>query len=190
MTPAEEFHEVAGRFGEVVAAVRDDQWDDPTPVAEWKARDVVGHLIGWFPALVHDLDVTLPAGPSVEEDPAGAWRVFAGGVQALLEDPVAAALVPSNPNFGGVPLAQAVSQFFTNDVFEHTWDLATATGQEPALDPERCASMLTAMEPIDQMLRDSGQFGPRVAVSDDADPQARLMAFLGRDPSWAPPPRT
>ncbi len=190
MSPAEEFREVAGRFGEVVDGVRAEQWDDPTPVAEWRARDVVGHLVGWFPALVHDLDVSLPAGPSAEDDPAAAWQVFAGGVQALLEDPASARLVPTNPNFGGIPLDEATSRFFTADVFSHTWDLATATGQVPALDPERCAGLLAGMEPIDRLLRESGQYGPRVEVADDADPETRLVAFLGRDPSWTPPPRT
>jgi hypothetical protein len=34
------------------------------------------------------------------------------------------------------------------------------------------------------MLRASGQYGPRVAVPDDADPQTKLLGFIGRDPSW------
>jgi len=38
------------------------------------------------------------------------------------------------------------------------------------------------MEPMDQMLRDSGQYGPRVPVGPDADEQTRLIAFLGRQP--------
>jgi hypothetical protein len=71
MTPAEEFRQIGGRFGEIADAVRPDQWDDPSPVAGWNARDVVAHLIEWFPALVQDLDVVLPD-PSVEADPAAA----------------------------------------------------------------------------------------------------------------------
>ncbi|WP_445258616.1 TIGR03086 family metal-binding protein [Nocardioides aurantiacus] len=187
MTPAEEFREIGGRFGEVVDAVRSDQWDDPTPVDGWRTRDVVGHLIEWFPAMVHDLEVRLPPGPAAQSDPAAAWRAFAAGVISLLEDPAAAALVPTNPNFGGVPLDRAIARFFTPDVFHHTWDLATAAGQLPALDPERCESMLASMEPIDQLLRDSGQYGPRVEVPADADAETRLVAFLGRDPFWSPP---
>jgi uncharacterized protein (TIGR03086 family) len=190
MTPAEEFQEIGGHFGEIVDAVRTDQWDDPTPVAGWRARDVVAHLVAWFPALVQDLDVALPVGPSPETDPPAAWRVFAKGVIALLEDPVASSLVPTNPNFGEVPLDQAISRFFTADVFQHTWDLATATGQVPALDRARCESMLAEMEPLDQLLRDSGHFGPRVEVPVDADAETRLVAFLGRDPWWAPPSRS
>jgi hypothetical protein len=46
--------------------------------------------------------------------------------------------------------------------------------------------MLTGMEPIETLMRDSGQFGPRVPVPDDADPQARLLGFIGRDPAWRP----
>jgi hypothetical protein len=42
------------------------------------------------------------------------------------------------------------------------------------------------MAPIDELLRTSGQFGPRVPVPDDASAQDRLIGFIGRDPSWRP----
>jgi len=45
--------------------------------------------------------------------------------------------------------------------------------------------MLAGMEPLDAMLRESGQYGPRVPVPEDADPQTRLIAFIGRDPEWS-----
>ena len=40
------------------------------------------------------------------------------------------------------------------------------------------------MEPIEELLRNSGQYGPRVEVPADADAQTRLIAFIGRDPGW------
>ena len=187
--PAQEFAEVAGRFAEVVAGVRPEQWDAPAPVPGWRARDVVRHLVEWFPALTHDLPVGPARGPDVDDDPVAAWEVFAHSVQALLDDPRTAALVPTNPNFGRVPLDQAVSRFFTADVFMHTWDLARATGQDDRLDPERCAALLAGMEPLDALLRQSGQYGPRVDVPEDADVQARMLGFIGRDPGWEPPSR-
>ena len=64
----------------------------------------------------------------------------------------------------------------------HTWDLARATGQDETLDPERCAVLLDGMQPLDDLLRSSGQYGPRVEVPDDADVQTRMLAFIGRDP--------
>ena len=82
-TPAQEFREIGGRFGDVVAGVRADQWDDPSPVEEWAARDVVRHLVEWFPSfLAAGSDVHLPAGPSVDDDPAGAWDHLQREVQA------------------------------------------------------------------------------------------------------------
>ena len=70
----------------------------------------------------------------------------------------------------------------TPDVLIHTWDLARATGLDETLDPDEVQGMADAMEPMDQMLRDSGHFGPRVPVPDDADEQTKLLAFTGRQP--------
>jgi uncharacterized protein (TIGR03086 family) len=75
-----------------------------------------------------------------------------------------------------------VGRFYTNDVFLHTWDLARATGQDERLDPGKCAQLLDGMLPMDQALRASGHYGPRVDVADDADVQTRLLAFIGRKP--------
>jgi uncharacterized protein (TIGR03086 family) len=79
-------------------------------------------------------------------------------------------------------LEQAIAMIYTNDVFLHRWDLARATGQDETLDADRCAEMFEAMEPMDEMLRQSGQYGPRVVVPDDADVQTKLLAFIGRTP--------
>jgi hypothetical protein len=38
------------------------------------------------------------------------------------------------------------------------------------------------MAPIEELMRSSGQFGPRVPVPGDADVQTRLLGFIGRDP--------
>ena len=67
----------------------------------------------------------------------------------------------------------------------HTWDLSRATGQDDRLDPDFCAQLLGGMEQMEEVLRDSGQFGTRVEVPDDADAQTKLMGFIGRDPFWA-----
>ena len=71
---------------------------------------------------------------------------------------------------------------YTGDVFLHRWDLARATGQDETLDPQRCARLLAGMLPMDDALRRSGHYGPRVLVDDDADAQTQLLAFIGRTP--------
>jgi len=35
-------------------------------------------------------------------------------------------------------------------------------------------------------LHESGQFGTPQPVADDASPQDRLIALIGRDPGWVP----
>ncbi len=187
MKPSEEYRSIAGRFGEVVHGVSADAWDAPAPVEGWTARDVVRHLVEWFPGfLAGGSDVRLPPTGSVDDDPVGAWDGFAASVQDVLDDPATDDRSFSNPHTGDLPLAVAISRFFTADVFMHTWDLARATGQDDTLDPERCRVMVEGMEPIDDLIRSSGQYGPRVPVPDDADPQSRLLGFIGRDPSWQP----
>ena len=183
-TAADEYREIAGRFTALVDAVPDEAtWNRQSPVAEWTARDVVRHLVEWLPGfLAGGTGLTLPEGPGVDDDPVSAWRTMSDGVQALLDDPASAGTTLRNPHIGEVPLPDAVSRFFTADVFMHTWDLARATAQDEALDPERCAELLDGMQPLDDLLRSSGQYGPKVEVPDDADVQTRMLAFIGRDP--------
>lgn len=181
MTPADEYREVAGLFTRRVRECPPDAWDNPAPCEGWVARDVVRHLVEWFPPFLRrGAGIELPLGPSVDTDPLAAWTTMSDGVQALLDDPATAERMLSDRNVGELPVDQAVSRFFTGDVFLHTWDLARATGQDETLDPERCAVMLAGMEPLDKVLRSSGHYGPKVPVPDDADAQTRLLAFIGR----------
>ncbi|MGW5411286.1 TIGR03086 family metal-binding protein [Actinomadura geliboluensis] len=184
--PADRHRQIAGLFTDRVRGTR--SWDAPSPVAGWTARDVVRHLTEWFPAfLASGAGVRLPAGPSVDADPVAAWQVHCDGVQAVLDDPETADRKLTNPHIGTLPLAPAIDRFYTADVFMHTWDLARATGQDDRLDAGFCAELLGGMEGMEEVLRSSGQYGPRVEVPGDADVQTRLLGFIGRDPFWRAP---
>lgn len=172
---------MAGTFTDRVRGASD--WDAPAPPAGWVARDVVRHLVTWFPGFLEGgAGIRLTAGPDVDTDPVAAWQVHCDAVQALLDDPATPGRMLSNPNTGDLPLDEAVDRFYTGDVFLHTWDLSRATGQDETLDADRCGQMLAGMEPMDAAMRGSGHYGPRVEVPDDADVQTRLLAFTGRDP--------
>jgi uncharacterized protein (TIGR03086 family) len=180
---AEEYRRVAAGFTDRVRGVPSGAWDNPAPCEGWVARDVVRHLVEWFPAFLRaGAGVELPKGPSADDDPVAAWTVHSDGVQALLDDPATMERVLRDPHVGEVPLDRAVDQFYTGDVFLHTWDLARATGQDERLDPDKCSHMLEGMLPLDDLLRKSGHYGPRVDVPDSADVQTRLLAFIGRHP--------
>jgi uncharacterized protein (TIGR03086 family) len=183
--PAERHREIAGGFTTRVRAVTD--WDAPSPVAEWATRDVVRHLVEWFPSfLQRGAGITLAHGPDADEDPFAAWTVHGDAVQALLDDPASAGKVLSNPHIGDVPLPEAIDRFYTSDVFMHTWDLARGAGLDDRLDPDECATLVAGMEPMADVLASSGQYGVRVPVPDDADAQTRMLGLIGRDPFWTP----
>ncbi|GAA4254734.1 TIGR03086 family metal-binding protein [Dactylosporangium darangshiense] len=178
---ADDHRTTAARFGELVAGTTD--WSAPAPCEGWTALDVVRHLIEWLPGFLESgAGIELPAGPPVDEDPVGAWQAHAAAVQAVLDDPASAAVPFSNRHTGDMPVPAAIAIFYTSDVFLHTWDLARATGQDEHLDPQRCAAMLEGMRSAEPAMRASGEFGPAVEVPADADPQTRLLAFIGRRP--------
>ncbi|GGK03909.1 hypothetical protein GCM10010123_37340 [Pilimelia anulata] len=181
--PAERHRQVSSGFTDRVRGAR--SWDAPAPVAGWTARDVVRHLTEWFPPfLAAGSGIRLPAGPSVDDDPVAAWLAHTEAVQSVLDDPATAGRLLSNPHIGELPLDSAIDRFYTADVFMHTWDLARATGQDDRLDPDFCAQLLAGMEPMEEIIRSSGQYGPRVPVPANADPQTGLLGFIGRDPEW------
>jgi uncharacterized protein (TIGR03086 family) len=131
--------------------------------------------------------VVISRGVAVDDDPVEAWAGHERAVQALLDDPSTSGRVFAHPRAGQWRLDVAVDRFYTIDVFLHTWDLARATGQDDRLDEDLCAELFTGMEPMEALMRSSGQYGPRVPVPADADAQSRLLGFIGRDPAWRPP---
>jgi uncharacterized protein (TIGR03086 family) len=183
--PARRHRLIADGFAQRVHGTSD--WSAPAPVDGWAARDVVVHLVEWLPSFVQGgSHVWWPTVTSATEDPVGAWGAHQRAVQEFLDDPAKAGLDFTNRHTGSMPLGVAIDRFYTSDVFLHTWDLARATGQDESLDPGLCASMLAGMQPIEELIRSSGQYGPAVPVPENADPQTRLLGFIGRDPEWAP----
>ncbi len=189
MTPAAELsagdrhRAIAAAFTRRVEGVTD--WDAPTPVKEWRARDVVSHLT-WIQGVLGDA-VTFEQGPSVERDPVAAWRTHCDQVQALLDDPAAMEVIHSHPNTGTNPVPVVIDRIYTTDVFFHTWDLARSNGLDDALDAELVHDTLVGMREAEEFLRPTGQFGEQQPEPEDATELEQLMAFLGRDPRWTPP---
>ena len=178
--PAERHRAVAAGFTARVRGASD--WDAPAPVAGWRARDVVGHLVEWFPDFLKSATgLVLDRGPSPEDDPVAAWQVHADAVQRLLDGSETATPF-RHPMVGEMPLPDAVDRFYTSDVFLHTWDLARATGQDEKMPEEEVARASEFVESLGDNLRMGGVCGPAVPVPADASEQDRLLATLGRHP--------
>jgi uncharacterized protein (TIGR03086 family) len=179
---SERYKKVAGEFTRRARSVPDGAWDNPAPCEGWVARDVVRHMVEWMPGFfLGSTGVEIPKGPSVDEDPASAWEALSDALQAAVDDPEIAAR-EFDMRVGRYSLEQAVATFCIGDVLVHTWDLARATGLDETLDPDEVRQLYEGMEPIDEILRKSGQYGPRVEVAADADEQTKLIAFTGRHP--------
>lgn len=181
---AERHRTFAATFTDRVVNTRD--WDVQAPVAGWTARSVVEHLVTWLPGLLASgSDERLVAGPDPTEDPVGAWHHQRDAVQAILDEPARSGAAFRSPLMDATTVGGMIDQFYTPDVFMHTWDLARATGQDDRLDAEVSESFVAGMEPMEGMLRASGQFGAaRGPLPDDADATDRLISFIGRDPRW------
>jgi uncharacterized protein (TIGR03086 family) len=181
----ERFRRIAGSFSDVAAAVPPNAWDNPAPCEGWAARDVIGHLVAWVPSIIGQSGYRIPLTTAAADDPLGAWNELATGLLALLEDPdVAETSFDAGPP-GVMTVETAIDRLVTGDVLVHTWDLAKATGQSVRLDSVMSAQMVEGMQTIDELLRNSGHYGPKVPAPEGADAATRLIAFTGRDPNWA-----
>lgn len=124
------------------------------------------HVIGF-----HDVLFLRPLGLKPNrprEDPQARWQ--------LTYDALPEALTSGRPTPPDLPKV-------TRDVLVHTWDLARAVGADDTLDPGWC-ELFRADLPALEALSQSGRFKAPVAVNDETDVQTRLLARLGRDPSW------
>ena len=181
-TMSERYRNVAATFTSRVREVPADAWDSPAPCEGWVARDVVRHLVEWVPGFfggVAGLD--LGPIPSVDDDPVASWSALDAALQSALDDE---SVANRTFDFQGRPqrIEEAIGSIVLGDVVIHTWDLARATGLDETLDPDEVHGMLEGMVEMEEPMRQSGHFGPRVEVPDDADEQTRLIAFTGRQP--------
>jgi uncharacterized protein (TIGR03086 family) len=181
-------------FGERVHAVRDDQWHDPTPCADWDVRVLVNHLVNedrWAVPLfagktMADVGDALD-GDLLGADPKAAW-------DDALKEALDVALAPGAPDrtvhlsFGETPASEYLMQLFA-DHLVHGWDLAKGIGADTSLDPELVQACLTWFEGVEEMYRQAGAIADRPPIPDDADPQTRLLAAFGRSEDWTAPGR-
>jgi uncharacterized protein (TIGR03086 family) len=179
---------VCQRFGESVRAAN-GKWDRPSPCEAWDARGVLEHVIGF-----HDVLLLRPLGLKPDRprnDPQIRWELTYGALKMAFE-PGRRLLerVVDIPELQGNPAtrldARAMMPNLTRDVLVHTWDLARAVGADDRLDPRWCELFYVALPSDPGGLSVSEMFDAPVAVSDQTDVQSKLLARLGRDPSWQP----
>ena len=182
MDVAARYRNVAAGLSRRISEVPAGAWANPAPCEGWVARDVVRHLVEWVPSfLPAEAGVKMLPIPSVDDDPAAAWAALDAALQAALDD-AGVAQAEFDSRAGRHTVEGAIAMFILPDVLIHTWDLARAAGLDETLDAQEVHDLFVGMQPYDEMLRQSGHYGPRVEVPADADEQTKLIAFTGRRP--------
>jgi uncharacterized protein (TIGR03086 family) len=177
---ADRFQRLSDGFLARAEAVPADAWDNPSPCEGWKARDVVRHVVDTYGMFLGFVGQKLPSGPSVDEDPAGAYRSARDAVLAGLRKPDVAAAEYESPMFGMSRFDTSVDRFLAADAVVHAWDLARATGGDERLEIDEVKNIGEALAPMDEVMRGPGAFGPKLEPPEGADEQTRFLAFLGR----------
>lgn len=162
----------------------------PTPCAEWDVRALLVHMVDSLDVLCNAADAGL-----VNDLAAALERGTAGELASAVRDRAcrllgawAGADEPGVVTIYGQPLSRTiVASTGAIEVAVHGWDLARGCGQDRAI-PVELAEDLNELAPLIVTHQDRPhRFGYPVAVSRDATPSDRLVAFLGRDPR---PPRS
>lgn len=169
----------------VIDDVEPGQMGAPTPCTEWDVRALLNHMVGlnrMVAALAVGGDPPDRGADLLGDDPKAAFADSARAADAALREEGALGR-PFRMPFGEVPGA-VVAGMRAVDLLVHTWDLAKATGQPTALDPDFCQTALA----MAQAHRGAGPrrpgspFGPAVEIPDDVPVCDRFAAYLGRQP--------
>lgn len=175
-------------FGDVVAAVRPEQWEEPSACEGWRNLDVLGHMgsaMGMGISILRGQEPTWPQaermGDLVEGEPTEYW--------ARLADEARAALVgvdldeERDSPMGRRTMGQGLA-FPAIDLYVHAWDIGSSAGVAVTIPDDVVAFAHQHLDPIpEEMMRgERGVFGPEVDPPVGATTSERFLAFTGRTP--------
>jgi uncharacterized protein (TIGR03086 family) len=169
----------------LVRGIGDDQWDLPSVDDEWTVRELVNHVVTgnwWVPELMggHTIEEVGDRldGDVLGDDPAAAYAASAVAAAETFRAP-GAMEAPALVSYGPVPGSVYCGHRFM-DVLVHGWDIAASTGQDTQLDADLVEACWAVVEPQLEQLVGTGAFGTDHEIPEDASPQTRLLAALGR----------
>ena len=168
---------VADGFTRRLRGVEPDQWGQPSPCAEWTARDVVTHVIDTHRRVLGTLGEEEPEGAG--DDLGAEWADVHRRLEAALADPERAGRTVGGL-FGEQPFQLLVGRLLCADTLVHTWDLARATDQDEQLDADAVGRAFEFLTPIDEAIRRPGGFDAKIEPAPGADHQTEFLNFCGR----------
>jgi uncharacterized protein (TIGR03086 family) len=170
---------VSNGFDAAVRAAAPDKWEAPTPCEQWKARDVVAHVVEGHRAVIAGVRGGEPEHLGADEDARQAWEQASRAIDEISGDAEVLAREIDGP-VGKMPVGDIIGRFVAMDLLVHTWDLARAVGADERLDEDSVGLAYEALKPMDAMIRQPNVFGPKLEPPPGADLQTELLYFLGR----------
>jgi uncharacterized protein (TIGR03086 family) len=186
----------AQQMAGLVRNVRDDQLDASTPCTGTSVAGLLDHVDGlslaFEAAARKDLTLNRPPPPTDPSRLAADWRER---IPVLLDSLAAAWQQPSAwtgmTAAGGIDLPGEVAGIVALDeLVLHGWDLAKATTQRFAVDPESLEAVHGFVQQFSGPGHDDerrGLFGPEIEIPADAPLLDRVLGMAGREPGWSPP---
>jgi len=179
----------------LLATAGADDWQRPTPCAAWDLRSLVAHMTVQHLGFAASAE---GAGPELDgwepvpvDDPYASYEASAEKVTSVFARPGIAAgefWLPELTTSRPFPAVQAIGFHFL-DYVVHAWDVARTLGAPLELSDEVVDQAMVIGEAVpdnESRRRPGAAFGPAREASQNADAWDRLVAHLGRSPSWQP----
>ena len=168
--------------------VRDDQWTDPTPCAEWTVHDLVNHVVSsarTYALMVNGCSREQASGDlgaeALGDDPLAAFLHHDEALHDAFRQPGALERVCMHP-MGDVSGALLLRARGTEGAI-HTWDLARAIGADEHLDPRLVDHALRHLIDMSEVFVEAGAIAPPTGPTDESvEPQTRMLRLAGRNP--------
>ncbi|MGI8717761.1 MAG: TIGR03086 family metal-binding protein [Lapillicoccus sp.] len=184
------FARALDQLGRLVASVRVDDLDRPTPCTDYTVRQLLGHLVAVERRVAHisrggqPFDVTSLVTDVPDDDWLEVWTTARGELDTAMSQAGVLERTFVHPA-GTFPGRQAIFAY-VGEAAVHGWDLAAAIGRQDLLDDSLAA---VSLGPLTQFLPAEPRgghipFGPVVDVPADAPAYDRLVGWVGRDPHW------
>jgi uncharacterized protein (TIGR03086 family) len=173
------YRQVSNGFDAAVRAVTRDKWDTQSPCEQWRARDVVAHVVAGHRGVIAGVRGGESTPLGAEDDPKKAWEEASRAIDEITADRAALDKEIDGPT-GKMPASEIIGRFVTMDLLVHTWDLARTVGADEHLDEDSVRRAYEALKPMDVMIRQPNVFGPKLEPPPGADLQTEFLYFLGR----------
>lgn len=153
-------------------------WDQPSPCAGWRAREVLAHVIDTERDFVTGHGISLPDPPAADADPATRWSTHVQAMTAALTPEVFER--PFDGFFGPTTIGAALLDVYGFDLIVHRWDLAQAAGDDLRFSEQEMDTLDASIVQFGDAMYAAGICAPALPIHAEADRQTALLATMGR----------